>query len=462
MVDITKDQLWNQLQARFFKKLGTVSYESFVDPITPVALEEAKMTLAVPVDMVEPIETEWRDRLAMTFVEEAMNLTGSFIKPEIIADKPSTTTSPSQTTETPNPQQATDALAFDKTEGLDPHFSFETFVSGSGNENALAIAQAVAEGPGQVYNPYVIYGGVGLGKTHLMQAIGNAYAKSNPGAKIKYATAEDFMNDYTESLRNGGNSSATAEFRAKYRTLDMLLIDDIQFWTGKHKSQEEFFNTFNTLDKANKQIVMTSDRYPTQIPDLLDRLTSRFEVGISQDIQKPDLPTRVAILRNLRDQNELDELDMPNEVLDLIAERTDSNVRTLTGAYHKFEARIRYMNQPADLATANRILEEMNQNEKQEVTVERIQEVVAGYYAQTVEEMRGKSRKSEIAYARHVAIYLSRTMTDKSLPALGELFGGRDHSSISHGYNKIADKVEADYKMKELINDLAEEIKSGQ
>ncbi|CAH1855729.1 chromosomal replication initiator protein DnaA [Convivina praedatoris] len=451
---ITKEELWNQIQARFFQKLGTVSFSAYIEPLTPIELTAASLRLSVPVDEASEIINRWNSAYSMDFVQFALDITdGIFIKPDLQISATLT-----ESVVTPSPTITTEqSVPFSRESDLDPDFTFEKFVTGSGNENAYAVARAVAEQPGKVYNPYLIYGGVGLGKTHLMQSIGNSYAKTNPQARIKYATAEDFLNDFTDSLR-ASVDGATAAFKKTYRSVDILLIDDIQFWSGKEKVQEEFFNTFNALTKNGKQIVMTSDRIPTDIPDLQTRLTSRFEAGILMDIQKPDLPTRVAILKNL---SSADNLEIPNDVLELIAENIDSNVRSLEGAFHKFEAKIRYMNKPATKETAQQILDDLNIDRGQKVTVDRIQETVATYFMQTVADLKSSSRKKDLVNARHVAMYLTRTMTDESLPDIGRAFGGRDHSSVLHATNKITEKAEIDPRTKELLLDLANEIKNG-
>ncbi|CAK1230288.1 chromosomal replication initiator protein DnaA [Fructobacillus fructosus] len=457
---LSPNELWDKLNLKLYQDLGPLSFDAFVAPLKPIGIEDKRFLLAVPEEFADKIIDQWNQEISMKFVEFVSNETGTFIRPEFqrsavtqtqLADGPQT----SLTTPAPSEEH----IPFSQDAGLNPDFTFEKFVIGSGNENARAIAQAVAEGPGKVYNPYLIYGGVGLGKTHLMQAIGNHYAKTNPNARIKYATAEDFLNDFTNSLRKGNETNATALFKKTYRSLDMLLVDDIQFWAGKPQVQEEFFNTFNALTKANKQIVMTSDRYPNDIPDLQDRLKSRFEQGITSDIQKPDVQTKVGILRNMQEKNEL---DIPNDVLQLIGESIDGNVRTLEGAFHSFEAKIRFQNKPATIETAKIILEEINANKKPVITVERIQEVVADYFMQTVDDMKSSRRQSDIVGARHVAIYLTRTMTDMSLPQIGKAFGNRDHSSISHAFTKIEEQIEKDTRMKEMVQSLAEEISDGQ
>ncbi|MDF7627044.1 chromosomal replication initiator protein DnaA [Lactobacillaceae bacterium L1_55_11] len=447
---VSKEELWDQVQAKFFQKLGPVSFSTYIEPLKPIELNESSLTLSVPDENSDEIINNWNQAYAMNFVEFAMEITKGFIRPNLQVQQAPDLSSPLAS------GPANIQIPFSRQSDLNPDFTFEKFVIGSGNENAYAVARAVADQPGRVYNPYLIYGGVGLGKTHLMQSIGNAYAKSNPEARIKYATAEDFLNDFTESLRSV--EGATAAFKKEYRTVDMLLIDDIQFWSGKEKVQEEFFNTFNALTKSGKQIVMTSDRLPTDIPDLQTRLTSRFEAGILMDIQKPDLPTRVAILKNLS----LDDgLDIPNDVLELIAEKIDSNIRSLEGAFHKFEAKIRYMNKPATQETAQQILNDLNIDQGYKVTVDRIQETVAAYFMLTVADLKSSSRKKDLVTARHIAMYLTRTMTDESLPDIGRAFGGRDHSSVLHATNKITERAESETRTRELLADLASEIKNG-
>ncbi len=443
---ITKEELWNQVKAKFYQEIGPVSFDTYIEPLVPVTLTESSIILEVPVDESSDIIDNWNKSYAMSFVQYAMEIAEGFIKPELrIAEAIQKST-----------LIQTENLTFTRESDLNENFTFDKFVVGTGNENAYAIARAVAEDPGRVYNPYLIYGGVGLGKTHLMQAIGNAYSKTTPSARIKYATAEDFLNDFTESLRAG--EGATAVFKKEYRTVDLLLIDDIQFWSGKEKVQEEFFNTFNVLTKTGKQIIMTSDKLPTEIVDLQSRLTSRFEAGISMDIQKPDLPTRVAILKNLA---ETDNLEIPNDVLELIADKIDSNIRTLEGTFHRFEAMLRYRNKPATKETAQKILGDLNINQGFKITVERIQQVVADYYMQTIDDLKSTSRKKDLVTARHVAMYLTRTLTNESLPDIGRSFGGRDHSSVLHATNKITEKAESDARTKEMLEALTDEIKNG-
>ncbi|CAK8054297.1 chromosomal replication initiator protein DnaA [Eupransor demetentiae] len=451
--DITKDELWNQIQAKFFEKLGPLTFSTYVEPLKPVDLNGASFRLDAPQDTGAEIIDKWNQDLAMDFVQFAMELTTSFIKPTIEIE--------SSRAAQPSPAPANTAgqsIPFSEKSDLNPDFTFEKFVVGSANESAYSVARAVADNPGTVYNPYLIYGGVGLGKTHLMQSIGNAYAKRDPSARIKYVTSEEFTNDFTDSIRAADSDTAISAFKQTYRNVDMLLIDDIQFWAGKDGTQEQFFNTFNTLTKNGKQVVMTSDRMPTDIPELQTRLTSRFEAGIMMDIQKPDLSTRVAILKNL---SVTGDLDIPNDVLELIAENIDSNVRSLEGAFHKFEAKIRYMNKPATKETAQQILDDLNIDQNHKVTVDRIQQTVATYFMLTVDDLKSSSRKKDLVTARHIAMYLTRTMTDESLPDIGRAFGGRDHSSVLHATNKITERAESEPRTKDLLTDLANEIKNG-
>lgn len=443
---ITKEELWSQVKAKFYQELGPVSFESFIEPLHPIKLDDSSFVFEVPEEDSADIIENWNKAFAMNFVQYAVEITeGSFIKPEIKIAQPQAIK-----------QEIPDNPAFRRESDLNEHFTFESWVVGSGNEQATAIARAVAEEPGTNWNPYLIFGGVGLGKTHLMQAIGNEYAKTHPQARIKYATTEDFTNDFTDSLRAG--EGATATFKRAYRTVDLLLIDDIQFLSGKDKIQEEFFNTFNALTKTGRQIVMTSDQLPKNIPDLQQRLTTRFEAGISMDILKPDLPTRVAILQN---KAETDGLNIPRDVLELIAEKVDNNVRSLEGAFHKFEATLRFMNKPATKETAQQILGDLNINQGFDITVERIQQIVADYYMQTIDDLKSSSRKKDLVNARHIAMYLTRTLTNESLPDIGRSFGGRDHSSVLHATNKITEKSEADPRMKEMLDALTDEIKNG-
>ncbi len=319
---------------------------------------------------------------------------------------------------------------------LNPRYTFSTFIVGASNRFAQAASMAVAEAPAETYNPYFIHGGVGLGKTHLMQAIGNYVREHRPGLSVYYVSSETFMNELITSIQRG----TTLEFRDKYRSKDILLIDDVQFLAGKESTQEEFFHTFNALYLAHKQIVLTSDRPPKQISTLEERLVSRFESGLVTDIQPPDLETRIAILH---EKAELDGISIPNDVIHLVANSVTSNIRELEGSLVRLLAFSSLTGSEITVDLAREVLSEFLGKPRGPVSVARIQQAVAETYGVPVERMKARGRASQIAHARQVAMYLARELTHLSLAQIGEHFGGRDHTTVLHAHRKITGEAEA-------------------
>ena len=315
---------------------------------------------------------------------------------------------------------------------LNPKYVFETFVIGNSNRFAHAAAQAVANDPAHAYNPLFLYGGVGLGKTHLMHAIGNRIKQNNPSMKVLYTSSEKFTNEIINSIQN----KTTEAFRQKYRNIDCLIIDDIQFLKGKEQTQVEFFHTFNALKDADKQIIISSDRPPREIETLEDRLRSRFDQGLTADIQTPDLETRMAILRT---KAASDNIVLPTEVITLLATNIATNIREIEGAYNKIVAYTSLMHMPITVETAQKVLSDMGNDIKtRTITYEGIIKVVADHYNVKQDELFNKKRTQNIAFPRQVAMYLCRELADLSYPRIGELFGGRDHSTVIHAYEKIS------------------------
>ena len=314
---------------------------------------------------------------------------------------------------------------------LNPKYVFETFVIGNSNRFAHAAAQAVANDPAHAYNPLFLYGGVGLGKTHLMHAIGNRIKQNNPSMKVLYTSSEKFTNEIN-SIQN----KTTEAFRQKYRNIDCLIIDDIQFLKGKEQTQVEFFHTFNALKDADKQIIISSDRPPREIETLEDRLRSRFDQGLTADIQTPDLETRMAILRT---KAASDNIVLPTEVITLLATNIATNIREIEGAYNKIVAYTSLMHMPITVETAQKVLSDMGNDIKtRTITYEGIIKVVADHYNVKQDELFNKKRTQNIAFPRQVAMYLCRELADLSYPRIGELFGGRDHTTVIHAYEKIS------------------------
>ena len=348
--------------------------------------------------------------------------------------------------------------------GLNPKYTFDTFVVGGNNNFAHAASLAVAESPGEVYNPLFLYGGVGLGKTHLMHSIAHFILDKNPKKKVLYVTSETFTNELIDALRNGktaGNESAMLNFRDKYRNIDVLLIDDIQFIIGNESTQEEFFHTFNHLHTLGKQIIISSDKPPKDIETLESRLRTRFEWGLIADISSPDYETRMAILQKKIELDHLEKYNIKNDVLDYIAANVKSNIRELEGSLNKLIAlyKLNNNNNPIDIALAAEALKDIiSSDNRREVTPELILDIVADHFGITVADLKSKKRDSEIAVPRQICMYLMRTMTDTALKGIGAVLGGKDHSTVKYGVEKIAKDIESDEMMANTINIIKKKI----
>jgi chromosomal replication initiator protein len=337
---------------------------------------------------------------------------------------------------------------------LNAKYTFDTFVIGSSNRFAHAAAVAVAEQPARAYNPLFIYGGSGLGKTHLLHAIGHYTRTLYKGTRVRYVSSEEFTNEFINSIRD----DKAAVFQRRYRDVDVLLVDDIQFLSGKVQTQEEFFHTFNTLHNANKQIVVTSDLPPKQLQDFEDRMRSRFEWGLITDVQPPDLETRIAILRKKSVQ---ERLVAPPEVLEFIASKISSNIRELEGALIRVTAFASLNRQPVDLAITEIVLKDLFPSESgPEITAAQIMAAAASYFGVTVEELCGSSRSRVLVTARQIAMYLCRELTDLSLPKIGQAFGGRDHTTVMHADRKIRQLMAERRSLFNQVTDLTSRIKS--
>ena len=338
---------------------------------------------------------------------------------------------------------------------LKPQFTFENFVVGRGNEFTYAACRAVAQDPARIYNPLFIYGGVGLGKTHIMQAIGFEVGIRNAAAKVHYVSSERFMNEMIESIQRG----STIEFRERYRGLDILLIDDIQFMSGKESTQEEFFHTFNSLYDANKQVVVTSDRAPKDIPDLEERLISRFNWGLVTDIQPPDLETRVAILRRKAERSRV---EIPDQVLFFIAENVRSNIRELEGSLVRLSALASLTGSAITIDLAREVLGDYIRSQQQKAPdVLEIQKAVASHFELPTESLRGKRRTSTVALARQVAMYLTKQLTPLTLVEIGRRFGNRDHSTVLYACARVVDRTTTDPDFAEMVERIRRSLSSG-
>ena len=331
---------------------------------------------------------------------------------------------------------------------------FDNFVVGNSNRFATAAAQAVANDPGNTYNPLFIYGNSGLGKTHLMHAIGNAILEANPNAKVKYVTSETFTNEIINAIQN----HTVKDFQEKYRTIDCLIIDDIQFLENKERTQEEFFHTFNALKESNKQIVISCDRNPQNMDKLEERLRSRFASGLTVDIQPPDLETRIAIIRK---KAETENVNMPNDVIQTVATSIDNNIRMIEGAFNRIVAYASIMHLPIDMKVTETVLKDFAINTRQNITLEKITSHICKYYGLQSDDLIGKKRPKNIVMPRQIAMYLCRIMTDASLPKIGLYFGGRDHTTVIHAYEKIDKIRKEDRSFDSLMQQFEEQIRSN-
>lgn len=328
--------------------------------------------------------------------------------------------------------------------GLNPKYTFNTFVVGNNNKFAQAAAMGVTENPGSKYNPYFIYGGVGLGKTHLMHAIGNEILRNNINAKVLYVTSENFTNQLINALKD----QSMEKFKDKYRSIDVLLIDDIQFIANKKSTQEEFFHTFNTLYESGKQIVLSSDKPPKDIELLEDRLKSRFEWGLIADISNPDYETRLAILRK---KTQIDNIIIDDEILSTIATRVDTNIRELEGTLNKLIAKASLTNSPITMAMAQKAIDDIVQSQQKVISSEYIQEVIGKYFNIDPADLKGAKRSNDVTFPRQIAMYLCRNIAQMSMPQIGKDFGNRDHSTVMHACNKIEKEIKNNSNTKLIV-----------
>jgi chromosomal replication initiator protein len=442
-------QFWQGLLASLENKLNKPIYETLLSSTKPLSVLDGKFIVAVPNEVIR----DWVHGHSKAAFDSVSHLFPEGIKKvDFIVGAPELFT-------TPKLEEKTYMLPFPQTKQVEdgsfwnPRYTFDTFVVGHGNRFAHAASLAVAETPAKAYNPLFIYGGVGLGKTHLMQAIAHSVLKSFPRMKVLYATSETFTNELIGSIQEG----RAKEFRDKYRSIDLLLVDDIQFLAGKERTQEEFFHTFNALYEASKQIVLSSDRPPKEIPTLEERLRSRFEWGLIADIQSPDLETRIAILKKKAD---IAELSVPDEVMTFIATKMTSNIRELEGALIRVVAYASLTGQEINVQTTEGVLRDIvsTQKDKPGISIDLIKKVAAEYYSIKLDDMSAKIRTKEIATARQVAMYLARELTTLSLPKIGEEFGGRDHTTVMHAYGKISEAIKAESDIEEAVRKIKEKL----
>jgi|AntRauTorckE6833_2_1112554.scaffolds.fasta_scaffold00096_50 chromosomal replication initiator protein len=459
------EHIWNQTLHEIKDKLSNPSFKTWFSNTKPVDLKDDNiLMIKVPNDFIKDwIETRYNQLIT----DVIQNLTDSNLKCRFYTEEElneifkEETEEESKQEETNNKEEKKNtkdknAEGYNINTNLNPKYSFDSFVVGNGNRFAHAAALAVAEAPAKAYNPLFLYGDVGLGKTHLMQAIAHYILKHNPDSKVVYVSSETFTNELINAIKD----DRTASFRNKYRNIDILLVDDIQFLANKERTQEEFFHTFNSLHEANRQLIISSDRPPKEIPTLEERLRSRFEWGLITDIQKPDLETRIAILRKKAD---MENLKVPNEVIIYIANNIQSNIRELEGALIKVIAYSSLVDKDIDTDLAEKALKDLivDNKEPREVNIELIKDVIVNYYNLKDKDMTSKKRTQKIAFPRQIAMYLSRELTDLSLPHIGDEFGGRDHTTVIHAYNKIEQKIEDDSKFANVVDKIITRINNS-
>ena len=419
------EQIWDQAKELLKDEMSQISHKTWIEPLKISSIVDNNIVLISEDSFKRDMaDTKFHDLIMNTFsVILQKNCSISIIckddLPEIEKE--------------PEIQVVSNNNSYSNT-SLNPKYCFSTYVVGDNNRFAHAASLAVAEAPATAYNPLFLYGGVGLGKTHLMHAIGNEVLFNNKMAKVLYVTSERFTNEFIDALK----SASTEKFRQKYRNIDVLLIDDIQFIAGKKQLQEEFFHTFNTLHEFGKQIVISSDRPPRDIPLLEDRLKSRFEWGLLADVSMADYETRLAILRKKKDESHL---IIDDEILSNIAAKIDSNIRELEGVFNKLVATSSLTHTPITMEMSEKAINAVIMQKTSVISIEYIQEMICKYFNITIKDLKSSQRSNNIAFPRQIGMYLCRILTNESFPKIGEAFGKRDHTTVMHGYKKIEQEI---------------------
>ncbi|HEY0415671.1 MAG TPA: chromosomal replication initiator protein DnaA [Gaiellaceae bacterium] len=449
-IELTAEDLWNDVSARLREALNETTYSTWFGEVDGVEVDGEQFVMTVPNDFTR----EWIEGHFLDLLRAAVRDVGggerrvAFQVVEAVAPAAVAAQAPGSV------RPLRDVPARTEISGINPKYTFDSFVIGSSNRFAHAAALAVAEAPAQAYNPLFIYGHTGLGKTHLLHAVANFVTDHGGGLTCRYVTSETFMNDFINSLRD----KRIEGFKQRYRTYDVLLIDDVQFFEHKERIQEEFFHTFNSLYEAGRQIVMSSDRPPRDISTLEERLRSRFEWGLITDIQPPDLETRIAILRK---KVKVDQIEIRDpELLTFIASRVSTNIRELEGALTRVVAFASLTGRALSVELAQDVLKDVfPQGESAQISIDRIQELVCERFGVTYEELTGDRRSQNIVYPRQVAMYLARELTDSSLPKIGKEFGGRDHTTVIHATSKIARLIREDRAVYNLVQELTARVR---
>ena len=448
IVEQNWDQVLNKMKLEYCS--SNISYTTWIAPLTVYEVKDN--TVYILVKLKASLE-HIQDKYLLPFKVCIAEVTGTEYEVEFVTDSPKVIKEKKESS-----VQKTRVNAIYEKANLNPKYTFDTFVVGSNNNFAHAASLAVAESPGEIYNPLFLYGGVGLGKTHLMHSVAHYILEHDPSKKVLYVTSETFTNELIDALKVGknGNELAMTTFREKYRNNDVLLIDDIQFIIGKESTQEEFFHTFNHLHVSGKQIIISSDKPPKDIETLEARLRTRFEWGLIADISSPDYETRMAILRKKEELDGLQKYHISNEVMQYIATNVKSNIRELEGSLNKLIALHKLKNEEINIMLAAEALKDIvSPNKNRQITPELILEVVSEHFSVSIADLKSGKRNANIANSRQIAMYLCRTMTDTPLKSIGIMLGGRDHSTVSHG----VDKVTEDIKTNEALNNTIEIIK---
>lgn len=464
-------EIWSEALEILKNEMSHVGFKTYVEVISPRLVDENTICFILPskyhisicqnrfLDLIENTLTMLTNKSYEIIFESKEKIPDKSLEVEDYEIEKNniikTTNEENRRVETVNYQNNTSNITpiqqTNESAGLNPKYTFENFIIGSNNRFAHAASIAVYENPGKKYNPLFIYGGVGLGKTHLMQAIGNAMYEANPNTKIIYCTGELFANEVISAIMNNQNES----FRKKYRNIDLFLIDDIQFLAGKDKCQEEFFHTFNTLFESGKQIVLTSEKPPKEIPLLEDRLKTRFEMGLSVDIHAPDYETRLAILRK---KAEKERYVINDDILVKIATRVKSNIRELEGVFNKLVAYTSFTNSELTDAIVENTIESILVKNTKVITSKLIMQVVCKFFNIKVQDMISTKRSNSVAFPRQIAMYLCRELANLSFPVIGKDFGGRDHSTVLHAYSKISKEYDTNPETKDLIEDIKKSL----
>ncbi len=434
--------LWPRALELLKNELTEISFNTWIKTIEPLALNSNSIELGAPTDFNKGI---LESRYASLIRNAIKQISSKEYNINIIVPSQETVKRGQQNMENGSAEDVTFSI-------LNPKYTFDTFVIGNSNRLAHAASVAVAESPAKAYNPLFLYGGVGLGKTHLMHAIGHYILTQNPASKVIYVSSEKFTNELINAIKDDRNE----EFRSKYRNIDVLLVDDIQFIGGKERTQEEFFHTFNALYEANKQIIISSDRSPKEITTLEERLRSRFEWGLTADIQSPDVETRIAILKKKAQQ---EKLYIPNDVLEFIADKVASNIRELEGALNKVIAYSSLTENEISIDLATEALKEIiSASNTRVVNSMLIIDTVSRYFDLRPDEFKSKKRNRDISFPRQIAMYLCRNLTELSLPKIGDAFGGRDHTTVMHAIEKIDEDIQNNPEVRRTVEELKRNI----